>query len=76
MVYYHQIEPDSWVLFDDDELIPKTSEDVLALSGGGDWHMAYLLLYKAVLVPSEAQLQAAAEAGAAAAAAKTGTKKK
>lgn len=38
----------TWVLFDDDELSIKTDEDVLGLSGGGDWHMAYLLLYKAI----------------------------
>ena len=25
-------------------------EEVLALSGGGDWHMAYLLLYRALTV--------------------------
>lgn len=44
----------SWVLFDDDELILKTDEDVMALSGGGDWHMAYLLLYQEVTVPADA----------------------
>lgn len=37
----------SWIQFDDDEMIPRKEEDVLALSGGGDWHMAYLLLYRA-----------------------------
>lgn len=37
----------AWALFDDDQIIPKTQEDVLALSGGGDWHMAYLLMYSA-----------------------------
>lgn len=35
-----------WIQFDDDEMIPRKEEDVIALSGGGDWHMAYLLLYK------------------------------
>jgi len=40
-----------WVLFDDDDLHIKTGDDILALSGGGDWHMAYLLLYRAVKVP-------------------------
>ncbi|WIA19265.1 hypothetical protein OEZ85_003900 [Tetradesmus obliquus] len=50
-----------WVLFDDDELHFKTAEDVLALNGGGDWHMAYLLMYKAVTVP-EAAVPAAAAA--------------
>ena len=37
--------------FDDDDVIERTGEEVLALSGGGDWHMAYLLLYKAELAP-------------------------
>jgi ubiquitin carboxyl-terminal hydrolase 14 len=49
-----------WVLFDDDELHFKTAEDVLALNGGGDWHMAYLLMYKAVTVPEGAVPAAAA----------------
>ncbi|MEW5311044.1 MAG: hypothetical protein WDW38_002790 [Sanguina aurantia] len=39
----------SWILFDDDKLIPKTADEVLQLSGGGDWHMAYMLMYKAIL---------------------------
>ena len=38
-----------WVQFDDDEMILRKDEEVLALSGGGDWHMAYLLLYKQVM---------------------------
>ncbi|GBF93289.1 ubiquitin carboxyl-terminal hydrolase [Raphidocelis subcapitata] len=60
----------AWALFDDDQIIPKTQEDVLALSGGGDWHMAYLLMYTAVRAPSAAPKAAAvpaAEAGAEAA---------
>lgn len=40
-----------WVLFDDEDLSFKKDDDILALSGGGDWHMAYLLLYRAVTVP-------------------------
>jgi ubiquitin carboxyl-terminal hydrolase 14 len=59
----------SWVLFDDDELIIKKDEDVLALCGGGDWHMAYLLLYRAIRVPEGAEAAPAAAAPAAAAAA-------
>ncbi len=43
----------SWVLFDDDQLIPKQAEDVLALAGGGDWHMAYMLMYTAQTVPAD-----------------------
>ena len=40
-----------WLQLDDDDVIERTGEDVLALSGGGDWHMAYLLLYRAELAP-------------------------
>lgn len=56
----------SWVLFDDDELIMKNDEDVLALCGGGDWHMAYLLIYRAVRVPEAAAAAVAAKPPAAA----------
>lgn len=44
----------TWQQFDDDKIIPKTAEDVLGLCGGGDWHMAYLLLYQEVTVPADA----------------------
>ncbi|XP_031623932.1 ubiquitin carboxyl-terminal hydrolase 14 [Contarinia nasturtii] len=36
---------DKWYKFDDDTVSPITSEEVLRLSGGGDWHCAYVLLY-------------------------------
>ncbi|KAF9819090.1 hypothetical protein SFRURICE_000755 [Spodoptera frugiperda] len=36
---------DSWLRCDDDAVTPVTEEEVLKLSGGGDWHCAYLLLY-------------------------------
>lgn len=36
---------DKWVKFDDDVVSPITSEEILRLSGGGDWHCAYVLLY-------------------------------
>ncbi|CAL8463183.1 g2717 [Coccomyxa elongata] len=38
----------AWIQFDDDEMIPRKEDEVLALSGGGDWHMAYLLLYRTI----------------------------
>jgi ubiquitin carboxyl-terminal hydrolase 14 len=45
-------QPDGqWVQFDDDNMILRKEEEVLTLSGGGDWHMAYMLLYKAIRVP-------------------------
>ncbi|XP_059059026.1 ubiquitin carboxyl-terminal hydrolase 14 [Achroia grisella] len=36
---------DSWLRCDDDTVTPVSEEEVLKLSGGGDWHCAYLLLY-------------------------------
>lgn len=36
---------DTWLKCDDETVTPVTSEDVLKLSGGGDWHIAYILLY-------------------------------
>lgn len=39
-----------WIEFDDEDLIPTGEEEIKQLSGGGDWHMAYLLLFKAETV--------------------------
>ncbi|XP_015516804.1 ubiquitin carboxyl-terminal hydrolase 14 [Neodiprion pinetum] len=36
---------ETWLKCDDDVVSAVTSEDVLKLSGGGDWHCAYVLLY-------------------------------
>lgn len=36
---------DEWFKCDDDKISVVTSEDILKLSGGGDWHCAYVLLY-------------------------------
>ncbi|CAG9465582.1 unnamed protein product [Pedinophyceae sp. YPF-701] len=43
----------TWVEFDDDNMILRKDEDIVNLSGGGDWHMAYMLLYTAQTVPAE-----------------------
>ena len=37
---------DEWNRFDDDYVTPVKIEDILALRGGGDWHMAYYLIYR------------------------------
>lgn len=37
---------DDWLMCDDDDIRPVAAEDVLKLSGGGDWHTAYVLLYR------------------------------
>ncbi|XP_076054607.1 ubiquitin specific protease 14 [Oratosquilla oratoria] len=34
-----------WLKCDDDSITPVTEEEILKLSGGGDWHCAYILLY-------------------------------
>ncbi|XP_076622144.1 ubiquitin specific protease 14 [Colletes latitarsis] len=36
---------DIWLKCDDETVSSVTSEEVLRLSGGGDWHCAYVLLY-------------------------------
>ena len=38
--------PDEWYRFDDDDVTKVKTEDILALRGGGDWHMAYYLVYR------------------------------
>ncbi|KAK4716579.1 hypothetical protein R3W88_014917 [Solanum pinnatisectum] len=43
-------ENGKWVQFDDDNPIPQREEDITKLSGGGDWHMAYICMYKARVV--------------------------
>jgi ubiquitin carboxyl-terminal hydrolase 14 len=32
--------------YDDDEVTKVKIDDILALRGGGDWHMAYYLIYR------------------------------
>ncbi|CAN1836999.1 Ubiquitin carboxyl-terminal hydrolase 7 [Linum perenne] len=44
-------ENGKWIEFDDDSPIPQREEDIVKLSGGGDWHMAYICMYKARTVP-------------------------
>merc|ERR1711864_44396 len=44
---------DTWLKCDDDEVSPVHEEDVLKLSGGGDWHTAYLLVYGPRKLPKE-----------------------
>lgn len=40
-----------WWKFDDDKVSGVTTEEVLKLDGGGDWHIAYLCLYKERQLP-------------------------
>ncbi|ERN15450.1 ubiquitin carboxyl-terminal hydrolase 6 [Amborella trichopoda] len=43
-------ESGKWIEYDDENPIPQREEDITKLSGGGDWHMAYICMYKARLV--------------------------
>ncbi|KAJ2714901.1 deubiquitinating enzyme [Coemansia spiralis] len=36
-----------WYRFDDDKVSMVTDDDILRLCGGGDWHTAYVTLYRA-----------------------------
>lgn len=40
-------EGDDWFCYDDDDVSPCKTEDIMKLKGGGDWHMAYLAFYRA-----------------------------
>ena len=37
---------DQWVCYDDDKVTEVTTDKILDLKGGGDWHMGYYLLYR------------------------------
>lgn len=53
---------DTWIKCDDDNINAVSSEEILKLSGGGDWHCAYVLLYgpKILEVPEEENTEPAA----------------
>jgi len=52
---------DIWAKFDDDTVSQVTTEDILRLSGGGDWHCAYVLLYGPRILELEAPAAEAME---------------
>jgi len=37
---------DEWFKFDDDKVTPVSSEEIKKLVGGGDWHIAYICIYR------------------------------
>ncbi|GMH16006.1 hypothetical protein Nepgr_017847 [Nepenthes gracilis] len=45
-----RFESGKWIEYADDNPIPQREEDITKLSGGGDWHMAYICMYKARVV--------------------------
>lgn len=46
--------PPIWRQYDDDTVTEVTEKQVMELSGGGDWHTAYILLYRSRTVPTKA----------------------
>merc|ERR1712186_282458 len=44
-VAWTRYKGESWIECNGDTINPIHVEDVMKLSGGGDWHTAYLLLY-------------------------------
>lgn len=45
---------DEWFKCDDDKVSVVTTDEILKLSGGGDWHTAYVLLYGPRILEVEA----------------------
>ncbi|XP_055599477.1 ubiquitin carboxyl-terminal hydrolase 14 [Uranotaenia lowii] len=56
---------DQWIKFDDDTVSPVDTEAILKLSGGGDWHCAYVLVYgpKILEIPIDDDKKTGTEAG-------------
>ena len=51
-VGWTNLKDDTWAKYDDDFVTQVPIQDILDLKGGGDWHMAYLLLYRKMqLIP-------------------------
>ncbi|CAB4060932.1 USP14 [Lepeophtheirus salmonis] len=46
---------DTWMECNDQDVRPVHVDDVMKLSGGGDWHTAYLLLYAPRRLPKETE---------------------
>ena len=45
---------DEWLQYDDDLVSTVKIDDILALRGGGDWHTAYLCIYRKLEVTKQA----------------------
>lgn len=46
---------DDWIQCDDDICTVVKSEDILALRGGGDWHTAYINIYRKLEITRETE---------------------
>mmetsp|Transcript_13520 Transcript_13520/g.31109 ORF Transcript_13520/g.31109 Transcript_13520/m.31109 type:complete len:485 (+) Transcript_13520:47-1501(+) len=44
-----KVDTDNWLRYDDDKVSQVNDDEILKLTGGGDWHMAYILLYRHLL---------------------------
>lgn len=51
-VAWVRLDEKRWAMCDDDEVHEVTEEQIQKLSGGGDWHCAYVLLYGPRLLPA------------------------
>jgi len=48
------VRDDDWVKYDDDVVSQVSTDEILNLKGGGDWHMAFILVYRKLqIVPEE-----------------------
>ena len=54
-VAWIRYKEDQWIKCDDSDVTPVSAEEILKLSGGGDWHCAYVLLYgpKLLKIPKQ-----------------------
>ncbi|QQP58357.1 Ubiquitin carboxyl-terminal hydrolase 14 [Caligus rogercresseyi] len=52
-VAWTRYKGDTWMECNDHDVRPVHVDDVMKLSGGGDWHTAYLLLYAPRKLPKE-----------------------
>ncbi|EGG20495.1 ubiquitin domain-containing protein [Cavenderia fasciculata] len=46
-------DDNKWLKFDDTTVYEVNDEEIKKLQGGGEWHMAYMCLYKAIKAPEE-----------------------
>jgi len=45
---------DDWLQYDDDIVTTVNIDEILALRGGGDWHTAYLFIYRKIEITKNA----------------------
>mmetsp|Transcript_34827 Transcript_34827/g.39471 ORF Transcript_34827/g.39471 Transcript_34827/m.39471 type:complete len:516 (-) Transcript_34827:182-1729(-) len=47
---------DEWLEYDDDVVRLRKTEDIMALRGGGDWHMAFICVYRKIEVHNDEEV--------------------